>query len=284
MNAKRTGRGPQISKEVRQLIISQAIHDSKTMPRRALAVRLQELIERMGEVSPTEDTLMKLISKARNKQPSELEKPWSIGACFYYNIPSDIISILIKLRRMKEGDYWNIHTNDTLTIREARWVALIYPAAEPWIRDSTRGEESMMLCLDLIASAYSIRERASEQINEPHPNTLDLDKLYFDHEEFLGQEAVISWWQTIPEEYQHAALDALKEQMVGTVDAISQIVGRPLSPEEVGIVNSCFEIVKRDGVIALQEFVNQSPIAQKMCVFDFITETLFSNVLHGGER
>ena len=62
MIRKRTGRGPKISSEVRQLIISQAIHDSKTMPRRALAVRLQELIERMGEVSPTEDTLTRMIS------------------------------------------------------------------------------------------------------------------------------------------------------------------------------------------------------------------------------
>ncbi len=101
MNGKRPGRGPQISNEVRRLIISEAIHDSRNMPRRALAVRLQDLIEKMGEISPTEDTLAKMISEARNKQPSEIDRPWSIGACAEYNIPPDIIPILIGLQKLR---------------------------------------------------------------------------------------------------------------------------------------------------------------------------------------
>ena len=101
MISKRKRGGLRISREVKTLIISQAIHDSKTMPRRALAVRLQELIQRMGEVSPTEDTLVRMISAARNQQPSELERPWSIGACSQYGIPAEIVPLLIKVRQSR---------------------------------------------------------------------------------------------------------------------------------------------------------------------------------------
>src|SRR4030065_755843 len=105
LNKEKTGRGPKISLEVRRMIIGQAIHDNKNMPRRALAVRLQDLIEKMGEISPTEDTLAKLISEARNQQPSELDQPWSIGACAQYNIPPAIIPVLIRIQELKaSGD------------------------------------------------------------------------------------------------------------------------------------------------------------------------------------
>ena len=51
MSERKPGRGPKISNAVRRLIISQAIQDSKNMPRRALAVRLQDLIEKVPGLS-----------------------------------------------------------------------------------------------------------------------------------------------------------------------------------------------------------------------------------------
>ena len=131
MKYERSGRGPNISNEIKQLIINQAVHDSKTMPRRALAVRLQELIQNMGDNTPTEETLVKMISEARNKQPSELEKPWCIGACDYYNIPSEMIPIIIKTQKLKTVEHEE--ALGEITIREAKWIARLYPAAKPII-------------------------------------------------------------------------------------------------------------------------------------------------------
>ncbi|MFH0768301.1 MAG: hypothetical protein V1932_01880, partial [Chloroflexota bacterium] len=168
MNKRRPGRGPKISNEVRRLIIGQAIHDSKNMPRRALAVRLQDIIEKMGEISPSEDTLVKMISEARNKQPSELDQPWSIGACDEYNIPPDIIPILISLQKLKDKDQGESRLWK-MTIREARWVARLYPVAEPVIDRLFKNEEGSLWWLSLIVNGYVQRERVSEQMSEQYP-------------------------------------------------------------------------------------------------------------------
>jgi hypothetical protein len=281
MNRRRPGRGPKIPNEVRQLIISQAIYDSKTMPRRALAIRLQELIERMGEVSPTEDTLARMISEARNKQPNELEKPWSIGACSQYNIPSDIIPILIKIQKLKvvedkEGSLGEI------TIREARWIARLYPAVEPLISKSAFDDDRKLLWLLFIADNYAQRERVSEQMNEQYPNTSDLDVLYFASEDFLSNDALVSWWDAIPPEYQQNILDAIEEERTITHEDIKQHKGRPLSSEETKMIADCFDIVKSGGLVALREFVNQSSLAKENGMMHIITSILYSKAVSGG--
>jgi len=281
MNKRRPGRGPKISREVRQLIISQAIHDSKTMPRRALAVRLQELIERMGEVSPTEDTLARMISEARNKQPSELEKPWSIGACAQYNIPHGMIPILIKIQKLKavedeEGSLGEI------TIREARWIARLYPAAEPVISELTFSNDRQLLWLLFIASSYAQRERVSEQINEQYPNTSDLDILYFAGEDFLSDDALVSWWDAIPPEYQQTILNTIEGERTVIHDDIKRHKGRPLSSEETKMIDDCFDIAKSGGLVALREFVNQSSLAIENGMMHIITAILYSKVVSGG--
>jgi hypothetical protein len=281
MNRRRPGRGPKIPNEVRQLIISQAIYDSKTMPRRALAVRLQELIERMGEVSPTEDTLARMISEARNKQPNELEKPWSIGACAQYNIPSDVIPVLIKIQKLKavedkEGSLGEI------TIREARWIARLYPAAEPLISKLAFGDDRRLLWLLFIADNYAQRERVSEQINEQYPNTSDLDRLYFASEDFLSDDALVSWWDAIPPEYQQNILDAIEEERTITHEDIKRHKGRPLSSEETKMIDDCFDIVKSGGLVALREFVNQSPLAKDNGMMHIMTSILYSKAVSGG--
>jgi hypothetical protein len=281
MNRRRTGRGPRIPNEVRQLIISQAIHDSKTMPRRALAVRLQELIERMGEVSPTEDTLARMISEARNKQPSELEKPWSIGACAQYNIPPDIIPILIKIQKLKavedeEGSLGEI------TIREARWIAQLYPAAEPLISKLAFGDDRKLLWLLFLASSYAQRERVSEQISKQYPNTSDLDRLYFAGEDFFSDDVLVSWWDAIPPEYQQTVLDAIERERPITHEDIKRQKGRPLSSEEMKMIDDCFDIVKSGGLAALHEFVNDSPLAKENGMMHIITSILYSKAILGG--
>ncbi len=281
MVSKRTGRGPKISNEVRQLIISQAIHDSKTMPRRALAVRLQELIERMGEVSPTEDTLARMISEARNKQPSELEKQWSIGACAYYNIPPDITPILIKIQKLKAAEDKD-SSPVIITIREARWVARLYPAAEPLISKLAIGDDKGLWWLYFIASGYVQRERVSEQMNEQYPNTSDLDRLYFGSKDFLSDDALTAWWDTLPPEYQRTIVDAIEEERSITHEDIKRHVGRPLSSEETKIIDDCFDITKSGGIVALREFVNRYPFAKENGMMHLITSILYSKAISGG--
>jgi len=281
MAYKRTGRGPKIPNEVRQLIISQAIHDSKTMPRRALAVRLQELIERMGEVSPTEDTLARMISEARNKQPSELEKPWNIGSCAQYNILPDIIPILIKIQKLKAAEDKEGSLGE-ITIREARWIARLYPAAEPLISKLAFGDDRRLLWLLFIADNYAQRERVSEQINEQYPNTSDLDRLYFASEDFLSDDALVSWWDAIPPEYQQTILDTIEEERTITHEDIKQHKGRPLSSEEIKIIDDCFDIVKSGGLVALREFVGQSSLAKDNGMMHIMTSILYSKAVSGG--
>jgi len=278
---KKTGRGPKISSEVRQLIIGQAIHDSKTMPRRALAVRLNELIDRMGEVSPTEDTLARMISEARNKQPSELEKPWSIGACAYYNIPQYITPILIRIQKLKAAEDED-GSPGIITIREARWIARLYPAAEPLISKLAVGDGGGLLWLLFIASGYVQRERVSEQMNEQYPNTSDLDRLYFGSEDFLSDDALIAWWDTIPHEYQKTIFDAIEEEQPITHEDIRRHVGRPLSSEEIKIIDDCFDITKSGGLVALREFVNRCPFAKENGLMHLITSILYSKAISGG--
>jgi len=282
MERERTGRGPNISSEVKRLIIGQAIHDSKNMPRRALAVRLQDLIERMGEISPTEDTLARMISEARNKQPSELEEPWCIGACAYYNISTDMIPVLIKIQKLK-AEYGNEEEmSKILTLREARWIARLYHVAKPLISELPDVEENELLWLDFIASSYVQRERVSEQMNEQYPDTTDLDKLYFYSEDFLNDDVLISWWDALLPDHRQAIIDALEEERAVTHKDIERHKKHPLSPEETKMIDDCYDSIKKGGLVALREFIDQSPLAQENEMMHLMTAILYEKARSGG--
>jgi len=252
------------------------------MPRRALAVRLQELIERMGEVSPTEDTLTRMISEARNKQPSELEKPWSIGACTYYNIPTDMIPVLIKIQKLKAEYGDEEEMSKVLTLREARWIARLYHVAEPLISELSNVEENNLLWLDFIASSYVQRERVSEQMNEQYPDTTDLDRLYFYSEDFLNDDVLISWWDALLPDYRQAIVDALEDERAVTHKDIERHKKHPLSPEETKMIDDCYDSIKKGGLVALREFIDQSPLAQENEMMHLMTAILYEKARSGG--
>lgn len=283
MKREKTGRGPNISNEVKRLIIGQAIHDSQNMPRRALAIRLHDLIEKMGEISPTEETLIRMVSEARNKLPSELDQPWSIGACTQYNIPPDIIPVLISLQKLKATDDEKSSLGK-ITIREARWVARLYPAAEPVINKIFANEEGRLWWLSVIASGYVQRERVSEQMNEQFPNTSDLDSLYFTSEDFLTDNALEGWWGTLPLEYQQAIFDAIEQERPILHEDIKRNKGRSLSDEETKMIDDCLDILKSGGPVALHEFVNQCPLAQENGMLQIIPSILYSKTVLGGSQ
>ena len=281
MEREKTGRGPEISREVRRLIIGQAIHDSKHMPRRALAVRLQDLLEKMGEIPPTEDTLARMISDARNKQPSELDQPWSIGACAQYSIPPSIIPTLIEYQKSKAANDEE-GAPGQITIREAQWVARLYPAAEPLIDRLFNDKDGGIWWLSLIVTGYAHRERISEQMNEQYPNTSDLDRLYFFSEYFLSDDALAVWWGSLPSEYQKAIFDAVEQERSVTHEDIKRHKGRSLSDEETKMINDCFDIIRSGGLVALREFVNQCPLAQENGMMLIMPSIIHSKAVLGG--
>jgi len=254
------------------------------MPRRALAVRLQDLIEEIGEISPTEDTLARMISEARNKQQSELDQPWSIGACSQYNISPDIIPILIKIQKLKAVDNKEESSLGKITIREAQWVARLYPAAEPVINKIFTHEEEKLWWLSIIVNGYVQRERVSEQMNEQYPNTSELDGLYFANEDFLSDDALAAWWGTLPLEYQQAIFDTIEQERPILHEDIKRHKGRALSDEEVKMINDCLDILKTSGPVALREFVNQCPLAQENGMLQIIPSILYSKTVLGSSQ
>jgi len=282
MNEQRPGRGPQISKEIRRLIISQAVHDARSMPRWPLAARLKDLIEKMGYKSPSDETLVKMISEARNKQPREVEKPWSIGACSYYNIPHNMIPVLIKIQKLKAEYDDNEDVSTVLTVREAQWIAMLYHVAEPLVRELPDASESALLWLDFIASSYVQRERVSEQMNEQYPDTTDLDRLYFYSDDFLNDDVLISWWDALLPDHRRAIIDALEEERAVTHRDIERHKKRPLSPEETKMIDDCFDSMKKGGLVALREFINQSPLAQENEMMHLMAAILYETARSGG--
>lgn len=119
--SKKRGR-PGIKPQVKQLIFDRATKNKGT-PRLALAVELKKLIEEMGELPPTEETMIRLISQARNREPNPLDSPWSlISVEKYPNLfPAESLPYILRA--------W-VHVREnleiTFTIRQAKWVARLY--------------------------------------------------------------------------------------------------------------------------------------------------------------
>ena len=120
-----TKRGrPGIKPHIRQLICVKAL-ENKT-PRLALAIELKNLIEEMGELPPSEETMMRLISEARNHPNSPLDEPWSVATLDDYPIPPDVLPVVLEL---------SVHMREfqTFTIRNAKWAARICRTTTKWI-------------------------------------------------------------------------------------------------------------------------------------------------------
>jgi len=280
MNIKKSGRGPNISNTVRQLIISQAIHDSKTMPRRALAVRLQELIERMGEPPPTEDTLVKMISEARNKQPGELEKPWCIGVCAYYNIPPDIIPLLIKVQQSrKQGEFKDFEKE--LTIREALWYNRLRPVVETLTKNKFPFDVNAPFSyLNIIVSAYVQRERVSEIMNEQYPNTTDLDRIIFINEDLSNDGLFQVWWSMRSEQEREDMANIIEKKRKSAIEKLEQ--GHEDKPNSIDseTVNDFFNAAI-NGPVALREWKNQHPDMDELKELGFYWMEIFIEAMEG---
>jgi hypothetical protein len=280
MALKRKRGGPRIPREVRTLIISQAIQDSKTMPRRALAVRLQDLIQKMGEVSPTEDTLVRMISAARNQQPSELERPWSIGACSQYNIPADIVPLLIKVRQsriheMKELDL----PPRKLTIRQARWFARLQPAVEALVKMQYPFDvDERLRYLEEIVAFYAEKEQVSEILNEQYPDTSKLDEMLFVNEDLSFDTLNEVWWSLRTDEQKKDIFSVLERIRKSIITEQEFKLGRHLADSEIDWINNYFAAAT-NGPRTLSEWEKQHPASPQLRILPLSWVVVYAQVV-----
>jgi|TARA_Y100000310_G_scaffold36202_1_gene34103 hypothetical protein len=173
-----TKRGrPKIKPNVKRTIYAKALKEKKT-PRLALAVELKHLIEEMGEIPPSEETMIKLISQARNSPASPIDTDWSLASLPEYPISADALPTVMSIyaRRILQGD-----GNEYLTIREALWIARLYklPDVEDainlvgwkdpnsWPISELARRITVEDLVDDWASTYAGHEQFSEHEGEP---------------------------------------------------------------------------------------------------------------------
>ena len=140
---------PAIKPSIRGLIFEYAVN-RKQMPRLALAVELKNLIEEMGEIPPSEETMIRHISKARNHPVSPLDSPWSVGCLGKYDIPPEALPkvMFIYEKRLREAE-------QHFTIREALWIARLHKIIDNPI------------ILERFASGYALRDQTDWILNSP---------------------------------------------------------------------------------------------------------------------
>ncbi len=120
----RRGRPP-IKPSIKTFIYLKALRE-RNIPRAVLACELRDVIvNKMNEVPLSEETIIKLISLARNHPPSPLDNPFSIASLAEHDIPPEagpaVMSIYKKL----------VSENEGFSIGEAQWVARLYKIIEP---------------------------------------------------------------------------------------------------------------------------------------------------------
>ncbi len=152
MEVKRGGnRGPKISLKVKREIRKRALERPRG-PRGALALELQDLINRWGEPIPGQDTLEKMISEIRNSD-DDLDKPWSAISLSQHQIYPEVLPCVLRIwalsltkevksldpeleaerikRRISDPFYsWKVidpNRREILTTREALWISRLIP-------------------------------------------------------------------------------------------------------------------------------------------------------------
>jgi len=136
-----------IKPNVESLILTMA-WENPNEPRALTAIKIAEAIDKMGEISPAEDTLKKMISAARNNKNPE-DEPWCLGTLKYNTLPIESLSAVLNVYKLcLAGEI-------PLTIREAKWVARLHTI----ISDTTT--------LWSWAWVYARRERACEAMKKP---------------------------------------------------------------------------------------------------------------------
>lgn len=141
-----------------------------------------------------------------------IDKPWSIGACEKYNIPSDFIPILIQIQQARELMIQQFHIQlGQISIRQAKWFVRLYPSVQSLVEkhhkvvgfaiyrlllvatkedvkhheiiNQINKEAAVFILLIILVRYYALKEHISEITKEDSPDTSELDSRYFIRED-----------------------------------------------------------------------------------------------------
>jgi hypothetical protein len=104
------------------------------------------------------------------------DKPWTIGSCIKCDIPANIIPLLSTIQG------YATKYDKPLTSRTAQWIGKLYQLAmdteeiQAIYNDNRIGFAVFVL---RVAEQYAEKERVADMMEEPFPDTGDLDELYF---------------------------------------------------------------------------------------------------------
>jgi len=147
--------GKHISPIVRQ-IVAATVAENPQASREALIPVIRGRVQATGKPQPATTTLLKLISKYKNRPTSDLDEPWSLASLRENDLPAECLPALTQIWRLA------LSLDQPLTIRQAYWAARLH-ALFP-----------NPLYLWMWAFAAAIGERISELVGEPL-NTTVLD-------------------------------------------------------------------------------------------------------------
>jgi len=110
-------KGPKIKEWVKWYIHTEALKNHAE-PRDSVAERIETYLEDKEPI-PSRETLLKMISSARNSNDPE-DNPWSVSALAGYDIPPEALPVVMNAwaKAVVEGS--------PLTIRQVKWVARLY--------------------------------------------------------------------------------------------------------------------------------------------------------------
>jgi hypothetical protein len=119
------------------------------------------------EISPTRETVLQRISRARNQEILPADQPWHMGSLDEpnYRLPSEAIPYILKVQDESRKFGWEI------TIRQAKWISRLCGIKTIQQTDS----------LSRVSRAYAMYERSWEIAKLPSPcNTSTFDKSLID--------------------------------------------------------------------------------------------------------
>ncbi len=137
MNKQKRLRSPRIKPTIKKIIALRAIR-YPTTPRLALANDLRDYIERLGEISPSEETLIKMISDARNKEINPIDSPWHLGIMREpeYGISPEAIPYIFQVK-----EWCDKNGKETpITVRQAFWIAQFCHIHRNKMKDKETGD------------------------------------------------------------------------------------------------------------------------------------------------
>lgn len=202
-------RGHKIPPRIRVLIRLRALEEPRA-PRDVVAMHLIDEIHRMGLIAPTEDTLNKMISCERNREPDPLDEPWSIGVSKKYkdDFRPEIIPRVIELQKLQMRGDWN--GIKPLTIRQAQWVARLHDFVKEICLTKYPDTEYLWIVW-VVADMYATWEEMHKIVGEKL-NTSNLDEAFFiteafwdlPHEEWANRYVLMqSLYAAVKEDYRH---------------------------------------------------------------------------------